>query len=318
MFAYPPFVTTAKQELATRVGAELADLRSAGTLVTAPGGHGTQYGFAIPTITRPDEADAFVDARLAEGSDYIKLVYDDGSAWGRPIPTISIETMTAVIAATHRRDRLAVVHIATLQAARTALSAGADGLAHLFVDQTPDLEFGAFVATTHAFVVPTLTVLESATGTPSGASLVTDPSLAPYLTRAAASNLALAWPVPPTNRIQHAIATVRQLKAHGVPILAGSDAPNPGTAHGASIHRELALLVQAGLTPSEALTAATAAPAAALHLNDRGRIAVGLRGDLLLVNGDPTADIRATRDIVAIWKAGIRFARERYRQHGPR
>jgi hypothetical protein len=54
----------------------LLDLFSAGTLVTPPGGHGTEYGFPIPTITAADQADAFVAARVAEGSDYIKIVYD--------------------------------------------------------------------------------------------------------------------------------------------------------------------------------------------------------------------------------------------------
>jgi hypothetical protein len=66
----------------------------------------------------------------------------------------------------------------------------------------------------------------------------------------------------------------------------------------------LELLVRAGLTPAEALHAATAATAAAFHLDDRGQIAAGKRADLVLVNGDPTIDIRQTRDIVAVWKAG--------------
>jgi hypothetical protein len=70
------------------------------------------------------------------------------------------------------------------------------------------------------------------------------------------------------------------------------------------MHGELALLVRAGLTPAQALTAATAAPARAFGLADRGRIAVGQRADLLLVEGDPTRDIGATRAIVAVWKNG--------------
>ena len=98
-----------------------------------------------------------------------------------------------------------------------------------------------------------------------------------------------------------------------MPILAGTDAPNPGTAHGASIHRELELLVRAGLAPIEALRAATSAPAKAFSLLDRGRVAAGLRADLLLVHGDPTRDIRATRDIAAIWKTGHIVDRETYR-----
>ena len=105
---------------------------------------------------------------------------------------------------------------------------------------------------------------------------------------------------------------MRQLKAARVPILAGTDAPNPGTLHGASIHRELELLVKAGLTPVEALAAATSVPAAQFRLSDRGRIKSGMRADLLLVKGDPTSDIKATRSIIRIWKIGVAVDRQTY------
>jgi hypothetical protein len=111
-----------------------------------------------------------------------------------------------------------------------------------------------------------------------------------------------------------AIAAVRQLKAANVPILAGTDAANPGTAHGISLHGELELLVQAGLTPLEALRAATSAPAKAFGLSDRGRIAPGMRADLLLVEGNPSQDIRMTRRIVGVWKAGTALDRNRWRK----
>ena len=86
--------------------------------------------------------------------------------------------------------------------------------------------------------------------------------------------------------------------------MAGTDAPNPGTTHGASLHGELELSLQSGLTPQEALAAATAVPARVFGLTDRGRIAKGLRADLVLVRGNPAADITTTRDIVSVWKAG--------------
>jgi hypothetical protein len=84
-----------------------ADLCSSGTLVTAPGGHGTQFGLPIPTLSSPDSAQAFVDARIAEGSDWIKIVYDDGSAFGIDWPTLDEDTLRATIDAAHRRNRLA-------------------------------------------------------------------------------------------------------------------------------------------------------------------------------------------------------------------
>src|SRR4051812_10828685 len=65
-------------------------------------------------------------------------------------------------------------------------------------------------------------------------------------------------------------------------------------------------------TPLQALVTATSASATAFRLSDRGRIAPGLRADLVLVKGNPTEDIRATRDIERIWKAGILFCRQQW------
>jgi hypothetical protein len=225
--------------------------------------------------------------------------------------SLTKDELRSLIAAAHARGKLAVVHIGTLAGARDTIDAGADGLAHIFGDATPDAGFGKFVAAHHAFVVPTLSVLESATGVQSGASLTEDARLKPYLTREEVRQLRSSFPKNPKSleNLGNGFAAVKQLLAAGVPLLAGTDAPNPGTAHGASMHRELELLVQAGLTPLQALTAATSTPAKTFRLKDRGRIAPGLRADLLLVNGDPTHDIHATRDIAGVWKGGVQLAR---------
>ena len=288
-----------------------ADIYSAGTLVTVAGGHGSEY-FPIPTYKTGDDPQAFIDARIAEGSDYIKLIVETGEAYGLKWPTLSKSDLTALIAAAHKRGKLAVVHVSTLSGARDAIDAGADALVHIFADKMPDAAFGKFVAAHHAFVVPTLTVNESTTGVGSGTSLITDKQLAPYLGPDEMTNLKAAFPRRPgaTVSMANAFEAVRQLKSAGVPILAGTDAPNPGTAHGASMHRELELLVKAGLTPVEALTAATSVPAKQFKLNDRGRVAAGLRADLLLVDGDPTTDILATRNIVSVWKNGAALDRK--------
>jgi imidazolonepropionase-like amidohydrolase len=272
-----------KTEQAAGNVANRADIFSAGTLVTVAGGHGTEY-FPIPTFTPGGDAQAFIDARIAEGSDYIKLVYEHGTAFSLKFSSLTKEDLRALIAAAHKRGKLAVVHISTLDGARVAIDAGADGLVHLFGDTAPDAELGKYIAHHRAFVVPTLTVIESTTGTASGASLTEDARLKAFLDADEMRGLRGSFPKRPnsTNKIDYAFATVRQLKAAGARILAGTDAPNPGTAHGASIHRELELLVQAGLTPVEALTAATSTPAAVFSLKDRGRIAPGLRADLLL------------------------------------
>ena len=314
MFTDVKFMQKTKQEQAEGKDLDQADLRSAGTLATAPGGHGTEYGIQIPTLTSPSEAQAWVDARIAEGSDYIKIVVDDASAYGGHRPTLSMETVKALVEAAHKRGKLAVVHIGRQQDARAVIETGADGLAHLFADAAPAPDFGKFAAAHHVFIVPTLTVLDSLGGTPSGESLTSDANLSPYLTSEDATNLKRAFPKFPTALSEkYAEQTVAQLKAAGVPILAGTDAPNPGTSHGASIHRELELLVRSGLTPSEALQAATSVPASAFRMEDRGLIAPGKRADLLLVKGDPTQDILATRNVISVWKFGVEEDRSGYR-----
>lgn len=300
-----------KEEQAKGNVANRADIFSAGTLVTVDKGHGTEY-FPIPTYQPGSDPQAFIDARIAEGSDYIKLVYEHGTAFNIKFASLTKDELRALIAAAHKRKKLAVVHISTLEGARVALDAGADALVHLFGARAPDKDFGAFVAQHHAFVVPTLTVIESTSGTGSGTSLTEDARLKSFLSSEEARNLRASFPKRENSpiKMEHAFAAVRQLKEAGVPILAGTDAPNPGTTHGASIHRELELLVQAGLTPLEALTAATSTPAKLFALKDRGRIAPGLRADLVLVDGDPTKDITATRAIAMIWKGGVALDRK--------
>ena len=303
----------ARKQRASLAKTDQADLWSAGTLVTAPGGHGTEYGFPIPTLTRASDAQAFVDARLKEDSDWIKIVRDDGTSYGPNLhlPTLSAETVKATVAAAHARHRIAVIHIIKREDARESIAAGVDGLAHIFADEPADAAIVQLAVSRHAFVIPTLAVTSTLAGDAHGARLRADAALAPMLSSDQKDMLGRAFPGKGhPDFLGHALTSVRMLNAAGVPILAGTDAGNPGTTHGASLHEELALLVKAGLTPAQALHAATAAPAKAFGLADRGRIATGLRADLLLVDGDPTRDILATRRIAGIWKNGYAIARK--------
>jgi imidazolonepropionase-like amidohydrolase len=312
MFTDPNFAASMRAEQKKGNVANRADLYSAGILATAPHGHGTEYGVAVPTLTSPDSAQAWVDARLAEGSDYIKIIIDDGSAYGVHIPTLSRDIVAALVKAAHARGKLAVAHIGTLAEARMAVDVGVDGLEHLFLDVPPDPDFGRFVAAHHAFVVPTLTVLKSIADSSGVAQLAVDPRLSPYLSASSRGTIDAKFPRRQGSTLEYsnAEAAVKQLLAAHVPVLAGTDAGNPGTAHGIALHRELELLVNAGLTPAQALAAATSTPARLFSLTDRGAIAVGKRADLLLVQGDPTSDITATRAIKGIWKGGVKYDRE--------
>ena len=254
-------------------------------------------------LSRPgDDVQAFVDARIAEGADYIKVIYEHA------FPTLTKEQLEDVVAAVHRRNTLVVAHVTAQRDARDAIAAGVDGLVHVFADSPPEADFAGFAARHGVFVVPTLSVIEAATGATDTTWWQDDPRLAPYSRPRCGRSLERKMPpgIGAELKLAHAQAAVGALHRAGVPILAGTDAPSPGLAHGLSLHRELELLVLSGLTPLEALASATSEPARAFGFHDRGRIAEGRRADLLLVDGDPTVDIRATRDIVGVWKLGRR------------
>jgi imidazolonepropionase-like amidohydrolase len=299
------------QELAGEPGVG-ADLRGAGVLATSPGGHGTEYGIDIPTLSRPEEAAAFVDARFAEGSDFLKIVLERVEK-----STLDRETAVALAAAAHARGRIAHAHVGTMLDAADAVAAGIDGIEHTPLEAPLDAPLAAAIAEKRVTWTPTLSMTEMHCGLATGAPLLADPRITPLLTDAAKKRLARVykWAQKKPDGggttdecLARAIAAVSALNGK-TPILAGTDSPNGGTAFGASLHRELELLVKMGLSPRAALIAATSAPARAFHLDDRGRIAPGLRADVVIVEGDPTVDILATRSIRAIYQRGVKIDR---------
>jgi imidazolonepropionase-like amidohydrolase len=313
MGAAPEFAVRIKREQAAGRELDIADLISALTQPTAPDGHGTEYGQAIPTVSGPDEARSVVDGLVARGADFIgEIVYDDGAEFGLRIPTLSEASLRAVIDRAHERGKLAVVHVLSLQGAKTAIAAGADGLAHVFADAAADDELVDLAVRHRVFVIPTLSLFASLTGRPAGPRLASDPAIEPYLGPTALTDLMTRVPRS-VGDLEHAEHAVERLHARGVVILAGTDAHNPGTAHGASLLDELRLLVESGLSPLDALAAGTSAAADAFHLVDRGRIAPGLRADLVLVDGDPTRRISDAKSVSVVWKLGVAVDREAVR-----
>jgi imidazolonepropionase-like amidohydrolase len=120
----------------------------------------------------------------------------------------------------------------------------------------------------------------------------------------------LGMPATAKNRV--AVATNQQnLKAvhdAGIRIGFGSDSGVGLRIPGVAEHLELALMVEAGLTPMQAITNATSNAAALLKLDDRGVLTSGKLADLVVLEGDPTADISNSRKIYAVWHRGKKAA----------
>ena len=318
MFRAPFDFGVVQAERASMAATDRADLFSAGFLATAPGGHGTQYGLELPTLTGPEQAATWVAARKAEGSDWIKIVIEPG--WGaQQLPTLDETTVRALVEAAHAEGLLAVAHVSRLADARMAVEAGADGLVHLFGDHALDPALIGLMQERGVFVVPTLAVMASVYGGSGAADLEQHPVLAARLGTLQRQTLAQRFAAQGSNRPAWAqvLANVDRLRAAGIPLLAGSDAPNPGTAHGFSLQHEVRLLVEAGLSPLQALHAATRAPALAFGLADRGCLQPGCRADLLIIDGNPTQDIEDLAMLDAVWKNGVAVTTEQQTAPAP-
>jgi imidazolonepropionase-like amidohydrolase len=271
---------------ALRAVVGLTDIRSANSPASAPGGRPAPMEAADPTrvVTGPGDSDRFVADRVAEGSDFIKIIIEDPADKGPA--ALTAETIAALVASAHAAGLLTIAHASSDAAVQLGIDAGVDILTHVPLRSRVTVEQIDAMLAKGIAIVPTLSMMEGI-----GAKF----------------GMPTQGPGPGIHTAQ---ASVGAMLAAGVTIVAGTDANNApfvpfNPVLGESIHGELALLVGAGLTPVQALRSATSGAAALFRLPDRGAIAPGLRADLLLVDGDPTADITATRNIRAVWCGGV-------------
>jgi imidazolonepropionase-like amidohydrolase len=273
---------------------DLPTVLTAGVPASAPGGqHVKKMGFPSSSAL-PDAAAArsFVAEQVAAGADLVKVIVEDPKVPGTK--ALPVAVIAAVVTAAHDAGKLVVAHAVTTASITTAHEAGVDVITHapLNADLAPDLI--ASLASHQVVLIPTLTMMRGAVATLTKSKMLT-----------VLSTLGIA----PKLDYAHAEASVALAQSAGITVLAGTDANTEPLVparppYGESLHDELELLVAAGLSPAEALRSATTAPARVFGLTDRGSVTPGLRADLVLVEGDPTQDITATRNIRETWIGG--------------
>jgi imidazolonepropionase-like amidohydrolase len=293
----------------------LADLRSAGLLARTPRDNAKpdpRIRVQIPGVRSVDDVRRFVQERTTEGSDYLKLALTGVRSRDPLVPNLQPPLVRALVATAHENRLLAVAHVETIEDVHVALDAGVDRLAHAWRTGGFDAATARRVAGAGVFVSTTLSIPDGFTGE-GQAALLADRRVHTRLTPSARAHLQRGGSRPagsgasdPATSLRDQIAAVRSLHQAGARLLTGTDAhhDNP-SAFGIAVHRELELLVRAGLTPLQVLRAATADAADAFRLQDRGRVRARARADLLLVRGNPLTDITATRDILRVWKRGV-------------
>jgi hypothetical protein len=179
-------------------------------------------------------------------------------------------------------------HTVTVERGAVAADSGVDIIAHSLQDRPLDAQTVSKLKASGTYYAPTLTVYEPVKP---GQKPPADAD-SPRAQQAA-------------RKFGYALTNVKTLKDAGVPIALGTDAGMPGTVHGFSTLHEMELLVQAGLTPSEALIAGTATSAKAMNLlADRGTLEKGKRADFVLIAGQPWVNIADVRKVERVFIDG--------------
>jgi len=275
---------------------------------------GTKALNAVYEISTPDEARAAVRGFAAKNLKHLKIWVDDRRG---TYPKMTPEVYNAVIDEAHRHGIKVHAHATTLADQKAVVRAGVDVLVHTVGNEKIDDEFVQLlrekkpywttviglgdrteVCDDRGFVTDTLppSVVKKIRETTTARPL--EPSCGPVSPNAAARDATLSY-------------NVTTMVEAGARLVLGTDAGiSSGYTFGSADHHEIARWVQFGLTPSQAIVAATSRPAELLGLADSGTLAVGKRADFIVLDGNPLDDIGNTRKISAVYLNGTKLDRD--------
>jgi imidazolonepropionase-like amidohydrolase len=268
----------------------------------------------INEVTTADEARAAVRSMAAKKIKNVKIWVDDRRG---TYPKMTPEVYHAIIDEAHRNQMMVHAHATTLPDQKAVVAAGADVLVHMVQGERLDEEYVALLKEKRPYWATVIGL-----GDPTEvckpdpffeqalpAKLVAEiratterrplaPSCGPPSPNAANREAILAYNFP-------------RMIASGARLVLGTDTGiHPGHTFGSGEHVELARWVQLGLTPSEAIVAATARPAELMGLKDMGSLAVGKRASVIVLDANPLENIRNTRQISSVYLDGAKFDRD--------
>ncbi len=285
-------------------------------LYTAGLGFGVKGGWPrnpyVNRPTTPEEAQALVQKELAKNPDVIKIWVDDRLG---QLPKFPPEIYGAIIEEARKHNARVVAHPFYLEDAKELIRRGVVALAHSVLDKEVDEEFLRLAKDNGVTQFMTLAGHHVNLSYAEGASFLDDAGLPLLFPASVLETLGSEQyqeglansPDMERWRREYEIAAknAARIAAAGIPIAVGTDSGLARRFPGLWEHREMELLVKAGLTPIEAIQAATANGAKFLRVDDKfGTLEPGKVADFVVLNANPLSDITNTRKIEAVWVNG--------------
>ena len=260
----------------------------------------------------PDEARADVRELAANHPDYVKMWVDDGLGHGTKMKP---EIYRAIIDEAHKQHIRVFAHEFYLADAKSLLASGLDGFAHSIRDQPVDKDLISAMKARNVFLIPTLVRDEVLFAYADILKWINDPFFEAGLDPAALSFIHNPQFVEKLRQdpdiakyragLEMAKKNLKTLSDAGVKIAFGTDSGIPTRFSGYNEHRELQLMVEAGLTPMQAIVAATATNAEILGgAKQFGTLQAGRAAEFLVLDANPLDDIHNTEKLSAVWQAG--------------
>ena len=290
-----------------------------GALITAPGSHPIGSIWNLPddvdptivyqrgavAVAEDEPVGPLLDRKLALGVDAIKIIIEDGIGPRYPMPRLSNAKIAELVEASHQRGLKVFAHVSMPEHVADGVAGGIDGVMHSAEEAIPDAIL-AEMARREVFYVATLALCDRFFDLAHGRFEQETYATAGVSKRALASLEGFRgtpFETPEQARpVEAAVRdNLRRAAAAGVPLALGTDVNNPHVFPGYSVHEELALMVEAGLTPAQALAAATTGGAAFLDkTSSLGRIAPGYEADLIILHRNPLDDVLNTRTLESV------------------
>jgi imidazolonepropionase-like amidohydrolase len=274
-----------------------------------------------PMPESAQQAQVVVKDLKAAGVDAIKVQYDDVSwSMNQGFPILKRDVLDAIIKEAHQQHLKVFAHAPMLKHAKEALRLGLDGLMHGIIDEPIDQEFIALMKQNRATYVPTMALFNDMADVNAFArrqatswdrAALQPPRLYEFFAGSGGvqsfeknfNNLSFT-----RQHLSVQKDNVRKVLDAGVPIVLGTDTGFQGVLIGVATQIELELLVEAGLTPMQALNAATINAARMIgRENDLGTVETGKRADLVILDADPLQDIRNVTRIYRTMKGGVLY-----------